>query len=361
MKRKCERLAKRNFYSCKPVVYTALGMVLLVFLMPLLLLIPGAGRKEEAVVPYAEGAQPADSSVPQEEEEKTPVSDTLDGSLTLTVYLDGENQTMTMEEYLWGVVAAEMPAAFAQEALNAQAIAARTYTLYRLSNPSSNHPGADICGDPGCCQAWMSREERLEQWDKRGSEEYAAKITEAIQSTDGLALYYGDSPILAAFHAASAGSTKSALEVWGENIPYLQGVESPEDDSSVPNYYSTVEVDKETFVETFSAAYPKADLSAEDCGSWFGEETYDEEGLPSTIEIGGEVVDTAEVRTLFELRSASFTVECQGDTITFYVTGYGHGVGMSQYGANALAKEGKTAQEILEWYYTGAELRKMEG
>lgn len=355
MKRKSERLAKRNFYSCKPVICTALGMILLVFLLPLFLLIPGEKREEQDPFPYAESVPPEDSSAPQEEA----AADTLDGALTLTVYIDGENREMTMDEYLWGVLAAEMPAAFEQEALNAQAIAARTYTLYRLSHPSENHPEADICGDPGCCQAWISREERLELWDKRGREEYEAKITEAIQSTDGLALFYGDSPILAAFHAASAGSTKSALEVWGEDIPYLQGVESPEDDSSVPNYYSTVEVDKAEFAEVFSAAYPKADLSAEDCGSWFGEETYDEEGLPSTIEIGGLVVDTAQVRTLFELRSASFTVECQGDTITFYVTGYGHGVGMSQYGANALAKEGKSAQEILEWYYTGVELREI--
>ncbi|MCD7929674.1 MAG: stage II sporulation protein D, partial [Clostridiales bacterium] len=276
-----------------------------------------------------------------------------------TVLIDGETETMTLADYLWGVVAAEMPSALQQEALRAQAIAARTYTLYRLANPSASHPEADICGDSGCCQAWMSTEDRIAQWDSGKADAYAAKITQAVSGTDGLALYYEGEPILAAFHAISAGSTKSALEVWGQDIPYLQAVESPEGEDAAPNYYSVVSVDKADFAETFSAEYPEADLSAGDCADWFGEETYDETGLPVSIEISGVEVDTGQVRTLFDLRSATFTVECEGDTVTFYVTGYGHGVGMSQYGANALAKEGKTAEEILAWYYTGAEVKKM--
>ncbi|MCD8353663.1 MAG: stage II sporulation protein D [Clostridiales bacterium] len=365
MKRKPRKLAKHPARSHRATVLTALGLFALQFLLPLALVLPAALAEQSAAaldIDPADGADAsAESSVEPSAAESAPMqqADTLDGSVTLTVLLDGETETMTLADYLWGVVAAEMPAAFQQEALCAQAIAARTYTLYRLENPSANHPEADICGDSGCCQAWMSVEDRMAQWDSDKADSYVAKITQAVTGTDGLALYYEGEPILAAFHAISAGSTKSALEVWGQDIPYLQAVESPEGEDAAPNYYSAVSVDKADFAAAFLEAYPEADLSAEDCADWFGEETYDETGLPVSIEIGGVTVDTSQVRTLFDLRSATFTVECDGDTITFYVTGYGHGVGMSQYGANALAKEGKTAEEILAWYYTGAEVRSI--
>ncbi|MCC8075853.1 MAG: stage II sporulation protein D [Clostridiales bacterium] len=365
MKRKPKKLAKHPTQSRRATVLAALGLFALQFLLPLALVLPAALAEQSAAALDTDPADGADtsaeSSVEPSAAESAPVqqADTLDGSITLTVLIDGEAEQMTLADYLWGVVAAEMPAAFQQEALRAQAIAARTYTLYRLENPSTNHPSADICGDSGCCQAWMSTKDRMAQWDSDKAASYAEKITQAVTGTDGLALYYEGEPILAAFHAISAGGTKSALEVWGQDIPYLQAVESPEGEDAAPNYYSAVSVDKADFAKTFSEACPEADLSAEGCADWFGEETYDETGLPVSIEIGGVEVDTSQVRTLFDLRSATFTVECEGDTITFYVTGYGHGVGMSQYGANALAKAGKTAEEILVWYYTGAEVRSM--
>jgi stage II sporulation protein D len=102
--------------------------------------------------------------------------------------------------------------------------------------------------------------------------------------------------------------------------------------------------------------WPEADLTAEDCSAWFGEVENDPAGLPVAIQVGGVKADTVKLRELFELRSPSFTVEGKEGKVTFFVTGYGHGVGMSQYGANALAKEGKTAEEILAWYYPGSEL-----
>ncbi|MCD8189347.1 MAG: stage II sporulation protein D [Clostridiales bacterium] len=368
MNRKPKKLAKHPTRSRRATVLAALGLFALQFLLPLALVLPSALAKQSAAALDTAPADSGDTSAAAEadtgenaaaESTRVQQADTLDGSVTLTVLIDGETETMTLADYLWGVVAAEMPAAFQQEALNAQAIAARTYTLYRLENPSASHPEADICGDSTCCQAWMSVEERMAQWDSDKADGYAEKITQAVSSTDGLALYYGGEPILAAFHAISAGSTKSALEVWGQDIPYLQAVESPEGEDAAPNYYSTVSVDTADFAAAFSEAYPEADLTAEDCADWFGEETYDAAGLPVSIEIGGVEVETSQLRTLFDLRSATFTVECDGDTITFYVTGYGHGVGMSQYGANALAKEGKTAEEILAWYYVGAEVQEM--
>lgn len=354
MKRNQKRFANSTVISVKSVFCLTLALLLVNFLLPLTLLhLPRSEETAEASVPAETEGEPAEP-----ESSSAAIEDAAQGS-TLTVLLDGETQSLALEDYLWGVVAAEMPAAFDSEALKAQAVAARTYTLYRMEHPGDAHPQAALCGDPGCCQAWMSRAERKSQWATKDADAYEKKLNQAISETEGLTLCYGGEPILAAFHAASAGSTKSALEVWGEDYPYLQEVASPEDDSSVPNYYSKVTLTPEEFSEKFLAAYPKAELSPENRENWFGDFTYDEAGLPLTVEIGGLTADTGDVRTLFDLRSASFTVECQEDSVTFYVTGYGHGVGMSQYGANALAKEGKTFREILAWYYPGTELKKV--
>lgn len=350
MKREPKKLAKRNFIwpSC---VRAALICTVLAFLMPLLFVHP-----EGSIEHTADAISDVESSgnAAASQTEQLPA-----GGDTLTVLIDGENRTMTMQEYLWGVVAAEMPAAFEQEALNAQAIAARTYTLYRMEHPGDKHPDADICGDAACCQAWISYDERMENWSAKSAETYAAKITEAVESTENQIISYDGEPILAAFHASSAGFTKSALDVWGEDFPYLREVQSPEETDSIPNYYSTVEISAQDCRAALEEAVSQADLSSDNCADWFGEERYDDDGLPNAIKIGGVWVDTSTVRSLFQLRSATFTVEAEDDTVTFYVTGYGHGVGMSQYGANALAKQGKTAEEILKWYYTGVKLTTM--
>lgn len=370
MKRNRRRLAKNRHFSLRPVLLAALAMTLLVYLLPLAVVLPSAEGISLAVPEQTTAADTADISITEAQPDSSastapPASKSIPKEknasqkeakkTVLRCLLQGKVQELELEEYLWGVVAAEMPASFAQDALCAQAVAARTYTLYRMAEPTPNHPEADICGDPGCCQAWISRKERLADWAKSERKECEKKLNNAISQTKGLALYYHDTPIMAAFHAASAGSTKSAEEVWGEAYPYLQEVPSPEDDSMVPNYYSTVTVSREEFSQAFLSAYPKAKLDG-DCEGWFTDTQFDEAGLPTAMVVGGVTAPTGRIRTLFGLRSASFSVECQEDSVTFYVTGYGHGVGMSQYGANALAKEGKNFREILEWYYPGTEL-----
>lgn len=347
MKRTSKQLAKSPFF-CQPSTGAALVCAALAFLIPLLVIHPQRTQSPARTPPAA--GEPL-SEAP---EESTPKEEGI------RVLLEGTVQTMPLEDYLWGVVAAEMPAAFEQEALNAQAIAARTYTLYRMAHPGDNHPEADICGDAACCQAWISHDDRMKEWAAKSADTYAKKITKAVESTAGQYLSYENEPILAAFHASSAGFTKSSLEVWGEDFPYLREVESPEETDAIPNYYSTVELSAEKVRKKLQKALPKADLTGEDSAAWFGEERFDEAGLPSAIQIGGVWVDTSKVRSLFDLRSASFTVEAAGDTVTFYVTGYGHGVGMSQYGANALAKQGKTAEEIVKWYYSGAKIETIQ-
>ncbi len=320
----------------------------------------------EQVVSAEETELTAEETRPEEEalsgdtsqEEQTQTKTVKTQSVTLKVKVGSKVKKMDLEEYLWGVVAAEMPASFEEEALKAQAIAARTYTLYRMETPSPNHKNADICTDPGCCQAWITYDDRLKAWSDSTEKVFAKKITAAIEETRGQVIYYEDKPIMAAFHATSAGVTKSAEEVWGKDVAYLQAVKSPETEEQVPNYYSVVKVTTSKFKEVFEKKYPKAELGSKP-KKWFGKVRYDEGGLPASIVVGGLKVPTSTLRTLFGLRSSSLTIECDGKNVTFYVTGYGHGVGMSQYGADALAKKGKNAKAILQHYYTGVEIRSM--
>ena len=268
---------------------------------------------------------------------------------------DGTVEAMELEDYLWGVLAAEMPASFQEEALKAQAVAARTYTLYHLAHPKETHPEADVCTDYSCCQAWISRADRLAQWPEEEQQSYADRITAALEATQGQVLTWEGEPILAVFHASSAGKTRSAQAVWGRSVPYLVSVDSPEGEEDAPNYYSVVTLTAQEFSDLFLAAYPAADLSGP-CEDWFGTPETDDSGAPAAFTVGGVTVTAQELRSLCSLRSATFEVECGEDKITFYVTGYGHGVGMSQYGANVLAEQGMTYSEILAHYYPGTEL-----
>jgi stage II sporulation protein D len=276
-----------------------------------------------------------------------------DQSVQIQVLEDGTVTTMTLGDYLWGVVAAEMPAAFELEALKAQAVAARSETLYRKENPTSAHPQADICTDSTCCQAYLPQSQREEKWGDQ-AEEYTEKITQAVTETDGQVVTYQGEVIQAVFHASSDGHTLSASQVWGGEVAYLQGVDSPEGEE-VPNYYSVVTVEAQEFRRVILGEAPQAQLDGEP-ESWSITASYWDSGDLRTLTIGGAELSATRLRTLFSLRSARFTVEVEDSTVTFYVTGYGHGVGMSQYGANAMAKSGSSYEEILTWYYTGVEI-----
>lgn len=271
---------------------------------------------------------------------------------------DGTVEEMTMADYLWGVVAAEMPASFEEEALKAQACAARTYTAVLQSTSAGKHPDADICADSTCCQAYVERSQAEARWGLN-AQSYGEKIERAVAGTDGLGILYGGQPIQALFFSSAPGKTVDAVEVWGNSVDYLKSVESPEGDE-VPNYHSQVLLTADQVKEAALAAYPEADLSGDPSG-WFGSPAYGESGTVSSLVLGGVTLTGSQVRTLFSLRSAAFTVTWDGSSFTFDVTGYGHGVGMSQYGANAMAKEGKTFEEILTWYYTGTEVADLWG
>ena len=273
-----------------------------------------------------------------------------DGGVQLAVKNGDAVEIMALDVYLQGVVRGEMPASFELEALKAQAAAERTYIYYQLAaGRKEAHPNADVCTDPSCCNAWLSEEAAREKWggDFDGWE---SRIEEAVAATDGQVALYDGQPILAVFHSSSAGKTAGAGDVWSGDMPYLRSVDSPEGEETVPNYYSAAEFTAAEAKALLAQAHPELTFSGGP-DKWFGAVEKDESGRVGTVEVCGAPLRGVEVRRIFSLRSACFTIDAAAVRVTFRVTGYGHGVGMSQYGANELARQGRTWQEILLWYY----------
>lgn len=328
--------------SMKRTLAAALVLLALLFLPPWL----RAGRTAETALPDA----------PQEETS----SGSVDAALTVRVWNGDAVETMSAAEYLKNVVRGEMPAAFEEEALKAQAVAERTYLLYRMSAaPKASHPQAEVCTDSTCCTAWLTAAEAQEKWGEK-FQQYEEKVQCAVRDTDGQVVLYDGAPIMAVFHSSSAGATAASGDVWTAELPYLVSVESPENADNVPNYYSVSTFGAAEFSRLLLAAHPEAALSGSP-ESWLGSTVLTDSGRVDTVEIGGVTVTGKELRSLYGLRSTAFTMEADSEGVTFRVTGYGHGVGMSQYGANTLAKEGKTWQEILQWYYTGVTIGLYSG
>ena len=327
-------------------VAAALLLVIGLFFLPLL--IP---RGEPLYAPGDpdSSAAPSDSSA-----QPLPTSGAKDRGRAVRLQTgDGQVVELAMADYLWGVVAAEMPASFEEEALKAQACAARTYTVVCQNSGSGKHPGADICADSTCCQAYIEKSAAEARWGLNAGE-YSDKIQRAVEGTDGLGILYDGAPIQALFFSSAAGRTVDAVEVWGNSVDYLKSVDSPEGEE-VPNYYSTVTLTREEVEKKVKEAYPDADLSGDPAG-WLSGMTLTASGRVGSMKVGGVELSGGAVRTLFGLRSACFQVTYQENQFTFSVTGYGHGVGMSQYGANAMAAQGSSWEDILKHYYTGVEI-----
>ena len=272
-----------------------------------------------------------------------------DRDVTLTIQDGDTTEQMTLERYLTGVVRGEMPASFEMEALRAQAAAERSYVYYQLAAGRKDaHPDADFCTDHTCCSAYLSETAAREKWGGDFAP-WNTRVEQAVSDTDGQVVLYNGRPILAVFHSSSAGRTAAAGDVWSGDLPYLVSVDSPEGEETVPNYYSTVTFTAAEAKEKLLAAHPELKLSGTP-DRWFGAAAENGSGRVETVSVGGTDIEGTELRRIFGLRSACFTVAADSESVTFRVTGYGHGVGMSQYGANQLAREGKTWQEILEWY-----------
>lgn len=345
---KYSKLCTKEGENLRRVLCVSLLLLLCQFSVPLLFLV---GKPSAAAVPDVTEAPSAQPSPEAPFDALAP----KDASVTIRLLLDdGSIVPIALSSYLRGVVAAEMPASFDEEALRAQAVVARSYTYYHMAHPRAAHPDADVCTDSSCCSAFVTPEDSAARWGE-SAELYAEKIAQAVSDTDGQVLLYGGAVAETLFHAASGGYTEDAAAVWGASVPYLVSVPSPEGEADVPDYYAAVTVSFADFQSALAAAGLGSSLGS-DPRTWFGEITRSAAGKVLTAQIGGAVLSGGAVRRLFSLRSTDFTVEVTSDAVVFHTTGYGHGVGMSQYGANVLAKEGKNYEEILAWYYTGTVL-----
>jgi len=298
--------------------------------------------------PFVDTALPAAAAplpTPVQQAEENP------GAETILIEHGEDILELPLEEYLVGVVAAEMPAAFEAEALKAQAVAARTYTLYCAA--AEKHGQAQVCTDFGCCQAWKSEEKMRQDWGRSFDENYS-KIRAAVYDTAGEHLIYEGKPVFSAFHSSSAGVTESCGAIWSD-VPYLVSVPSPESEETVPGYISYVEISPLDFRDTLLHACPQADFSGNEA-DWIGPLSAEKSGRVDAMELGGVLYSGPRLRELFSLRSTAFSLEYTGESFLFTVTGFGHGVGMSQYGAKVMAAQGSDYTAILAHYYPGTSL-----
>ncbi len=264
-----------------------------------------------------------------------------------TVYINSQNTTKKLDrqEYLLGVIAAEISPENNEEAIKAQALAAYTFAYRKKSqNSSSNY---DITTDSSLDQGYLTEEERAKKWGEK-KDEYEKKILGAIKAVEGKLIVYDNKPILAAYHSVSAGKTETAANVWGTDYPYLQS-ENSVGDLLAPDYLSEVKLSVDDFKKCCTeklSCNPAGDPAA-----FIGKLEKTKAGTVKKISICSKEISGQDVRKAFSLRSAAFTLTYKDNNFIFSVTGYGHGVGMSQFGANYMALQGSSYEEIIKTYY----------
>lgn len=306
------------------VVGVVLGIVL-----PVALLLPGQAMRYRGEVSLS------------------PEQETWDSTQVLLIK-DGDSiLRMSIEEYIAGVVLAEMGPSFETEALKAQAVVARTYTLRRAER-GGRHERCTVCTDHRCCQAFISPEEYIEQG---GAQWEVEKVRSAVRQTDAMVLRYEGKLIDATYFSCSGGRTEDAVAVWGADIPYLQATDSPGEESAAAYSHSV----SFTPQELMMALGRQLEGSPE---TWFSQPVYTNGGGVASLEIGGQAYSGTQLRSLLGLRSTAFAVTVEDGEIVFETRGFGHRVGMSQYGADAMASSGAVCQEILCHYYQNVTYEK---
>ena len=293
---------------------------------------------------------PIQEEVREEEKFRPKEPQQAENRVRLTVKLrsaDGTVKDMDMDEYVTGVILAEMPSTFESQAKMAQSVAARTFAR-KAYVTGGKHGDGSVCADSGCCQAYLTGEEYLALG---GSEEALREAGEAVAATSGYVLTYEGELITATYFSCSGGSTEDAVAVWGTEVPYLRAVDSPGEEYAA-HYTDTV---------IFSKGELEQKLGVKLTGNWLGRTAHTAGGGVDTMELGGKTFTGKELRALLSLRSTAFTLEDRGDEILITTKGFGHRVGMSQYGADAMAKNGSSWQEILNYYYPGTSLELTNG
>lgn len=331
----------------KKLVFYLLLFICMVFLIPILFT---TGFKEKEII----------SMTPPKEQEK--VENNYDYKTYNTIKLlhtkTNEIEEVKLDDYLYHVVSAEMPADFNEEALKAQAVVARTYTIYKIVNNQKKHGDADICDSAACCQAWISKEDRLAKWQEELRQTNWDKIVRAVDTTQGKIITYEGNPINAFFHSNSGGTTEIPLNVWGgSGYPYLQSVQTAGEEE-YSQYRSEVVLTKQEFMDKIKEKHTnlEIDFTQDNCIQ-IKEKT--DGNRVKTLKVGNLELAGVEIRSLLGLRSANFEFRIEQDNIIFQVVGYGHGVGMSQTGADALAKQGQNYEQIIKHFYIGVEITQM--
>lgn len=265
---------------------------------------------------------------------------------------NSKNITETkLEDYLLGVVACEMSASYHEEAIKAQIIAAHTLLEHSKLNKNETLGEADISDSPATHQGYFTADEQRAKWGEK-YDEYVAKIKKCIEEVKTLTIQYNNKPITAVFYAISNGQTENATDVWGGNYPYLISVSS-EGDKLSPGYMTEVSFSSEEFKKIVTEQGVTLSDNAE---KWIGKINRTETGMVKDIVIGDKTFKGTDIRKFFSLRSSTFECTYKDGSFIFKVKGYGHGVGMSQYGANYLAEQGKTYKEILAHYYPNTQI-----
>ena len=268
----------------------------------------------------------------------------------------GKTQKMNIEEYLYGVLSGEMPSDFDIEALKAQAVAARTYVMYNQEKGSSKHKGSAVCTDYTHCQEYKSEEElkksKGEDWIKNSY----PKIKQAINETKGHIITYDGSPILPLYFSTSSGKTENSEEVFSAEYPYLRSVDSPYD-KYAPKYASTLKITNKDFVSKLKNIYTDININENNLSSQIKIVSRSDGGAVNKIKLGNKELTGRDMRNILNLNSANFEVKFDGNTLDFIVKGYGHGVGMSQWGAEGMAQEGYKYYKILSHYYKDTEIK----
>lgn len=319
--------------NLRKVLVAMMAFIIILFLLPLLIL----------------------KSCTREEPKKINEFEAAD-SIKIMVFnaAEGELQEMNLEEYVLGVLAGEMPSEFHIEALKAQALAARTYTLMRTrafgGEGCEKHPEADVCTDPAHCQAYK---------DPKAIKFNYEKYKEAVQDTMGEVIVYNDALIDAVFHSTSGGKTENSEDVWSSKVPYLRSVISEYEENS-PKLITKKEIKVNEFIAAMEKLDSEIKLSSKNIKSQIKIIDRSEGGRITRIEIGGKVVSGTAVRGALGLNSSNFNISYSGNIMLFTVTGNGHGIGLSQYGADGMGRNGSLYTDIIKHYYQGVEIIKIE-
>lgn len=333
----------------KELVSTMLFSLLILLLMivtPMFIIksMPAKANSEEVTPPQ----------ISQENE-----SITLDGNQTIRVCITKEDriEEVPIEEYVKSVVSGEMPAIFSEEALKSQAVAARTYIASKRLRSCNIAKGGDVC-DTTHCQVYINKESRLEKWESNANENWD-KISKAVDDTKGKVLTYNNELVLyPQFFSTSSGMTENAVDVFSSDVPYLVSTDSKGEEVA-PKYESEIPFNISEFVGKINEKYPEAELTTDNLQGNIEITSRSDAGGIKEIRFGKTKVKGLDFRLAFGLSSTNFGYNISGEDIVFKCKGYGHGVGMSQWGANIMAKNGSPYEEILKHYYTGIDIKNL--